>query len=183
MLRPSTAPAPAPASKPARLRVASSSTTSPTAASLRFPKISPTSSPTKSTYRSSLDIPSKNDLPKEPISSGRISPVLTSPVRRRAPPSPQARNESLRQVAELRPVERKSPLPSPKDERPTFTPPEVSKQPDARSPSPDRPYQGVSKLIDQWQKKSEESKVPYAVYKSGSRFKRPGIAAGGSKDS
>ena len=56
-----------------------------------------------------------------------------------------------------------------------------------RSPSPERPFQGVSRLIDQWQKKSEEggggkgSKTTGAGTGAGSRFRREGlgITAGG----
>lgn len=178
------AAAPAPASKPTRLRVVSPTTASPTAASMRFPKISPASSPIKTTFRPSLDIPAGST--KSPESPKRTSPVPSSPVRQRASPMPQSQKGpqhslDLRQVER---TERKSPLPSPKDERASSISTEESKHSEPRAPSPERPYQGVGRLIDQWQKKSEETaNVPYAVYKGGSRFRRPGIAAGGNKDS
>jgi AP2-associated kinase len=39
---------------------------------------------------------------------------------------------------------------------PSVSPPNES---DDRSPSPERPYQGVGKLIDQWQRKSAEAEA------------------------
>ena len=39
----------------------------------------------------------------------------------------------------------------------TSTPAGLGTVEQQRSPSPERPFQGVSRLIDQWQKKSEES--------------------------
>ncbi|KAF7302871.1 Protein kinase domain-containing protein [Mycena kentingensis (nom. inval.)] len=42
-----------------------------------------------------------------------------------------------------------------------------------RSPSPDRPYQGVGKLIDQWQRKTAETEAPAR----GSPSKRGGLVA------
>ena len=54
------------------------------------------------------------------------------------------------------------------------TPPEE----DTRSPSPEKPYQGVGKLIDQWQRKSEEaSRGP--VPRRGFTTKRAGLVGGG----
>ena len=54
------------------------------------------------------------------------------------------------------------------------TPPEE----DPRPPSPEKPYQGVGKLIDQWQRKSEEaSRVP--VPRRGFTTKRAGLVGGG----
>ena len=46
--------------------------------------------------------------------------------------------------------------PFPTDDLPVTKPP----TPPPQSPSPDRPYQGVGRLIDQWQKKAEEIKPP-----------------------
>ncbi|KAI9570356.1 hypothetical protein HD554DRAFT_2170512 [Boletus coccyginus] len=54
------------------------------------------------------------------------------------------------------------------------TPPEE----DTRAPSPEKPYQGVGKLIDQWQRKSEEaSRGP--VPRRGLTTKRAGLVGGG----
>ncbi|KAF4611694.1 hypothetical protein D9613_004200 [Agrocybe pediades] len=54
---------------------------------------------------------------------------------------------------------------------------EPSSRADERSPSPERPYQGVGKLIDQWQKKSAEAAQP-AVKRD---LKRPGVVRGGGR--
>ncbi|PAV22841.1 serine threonine [Pyrrhoderma noxium] len=71
----------------------------------------------------------------------------------------------------------------------TSTPAGLGTVEQQRSPSPERPFQGVSRLIDQWQKKSEESgsgsgkgvKSTGAGAGTGSRFRREGmgITAGG----
>ena len=71
----------------------------------------------------------------------------------------------------------------------TSTPAGLGTVEQQRSPSPERPFQGVSRLIDQWQKKSEESgsgsgkgvKSTGTGAGTGSRFRREGmgITAGG----
>jgi len=50
-----------------------------------------------------------------------------------------------------------------------------------RSPSPDRPYQGVGRLIDQWQKKAEAGtpKSPVVNRRGGLPVKRAGISNSG----
>ncbi|KAH0838107.1 hypothetical protein J3R83DRAFT_6352 [Lanmaoa asiatica] len=53
-------------------------------------------------------------------------------------------------------------------------PPEV----DPRPPSPEKPYQGVGKLIDQWQRKSEEASRSPAL-RRGFTTKRAGLVGGG----
>jgi len=55
---------------------------------------------------------------------------------------------------------------------------EPSSRTDERSPSPERPYQGVGRLIDQWQKKSAEAAQP--VVKRAD-LKRTGIVRGGDR--
>ena len=53
-----------------------------------------------------------------------------------------------------------------------------SPEEDPRPPSPEKPYQGVGKLIDQWQRKSEEaSRGP--VPRRGVTTKRAGLVGGG----
>lgn len=47
------------------------------------------------------------------------------------------------------------------------------------SPSPERPYQGVGKLIDQWQRKTAESEPPRVRVGSGFGAKRAGLISGG----
>lgn len=49
---------------------------------------------------------------------------------------------------------------------------------DPRAPSPEKPYQGVSKLIDQWQRKSEETSRGPAP-RRGFTTKRAGLVGGG----
>lgn len=53
--------------------------------------------------------------------------------------------------------------------------------PDPKSPSPERPYPGVSKLIDQWQKKAEESNPATARRPGGVGAKRFGVGVGGGR--
>ncbi|KAG9314151.1 hypothetical protein JVU11DRAFT_4937 [Chiua virens] len=48
-----------------------------------------------------------------------------------------------------------------------------------RSPSPEKPYQGVGKLIDQWQRKSEEVSRNPAPSRRGFTPKRAGLVGGG----
>jgi len=64
-------------------------------------------------------------------------------------------------------------LPSPAANAPA--PPEE----DRRSPSPEKPYQGVGKLIDQWQRKSEASHGPTgSTPRRGFTAKRAGLVGG-----
>lgn len=57
-----------------------------------------------------------------------------------------------------------------------------SRQVEPRSPSPERPYQGVGKLIDQWQRKAEESTRNSVVPKRGGGMvaKRVGLVNAGT---
>jgi len=67
-------------------------------------------------------------------------------------------------------------------------PPHVQPQAQIEEPAPERPYQGVGRLIDQWQKKSEEATRDHAGPApafgargrggGGSRFKQREIVAG-----
>ncbi|EEB89049.1 hypothetical protein MPER_12905 [Moniliophthora perniciosa FA553] len=61
---------------------------------------------------------------------------------------------------------------------------ETSKSSDARSPSPERPYQGVGRLIDQWQRKTtetESSRNPIIPKRGGFVAKRAGLVNGPSR--
>lgn len=187
-----TAVAPVPAVKPARLKLAPVS--SPTAASARFPRISPPSSPAKPKagpfdatlrvpretneyHEVRLNSPSPGGLPRV-SPAGRRSP---SPVRQPQPVYAKDMNPATR--SELKPAITSSMSPSAQSPATSLAPPQEEAAP--HSPSPERPFQGVSRLIDQWQKKSEEAenKGP-GVGKSGaSRFRREGIVSGGSKGS
>ena len=53
--------------------------------------------------------------------------------------------------------------------------------PDPKSPSPERPYPGVSRLIDQWQKKAEESNPANVRRPGGVGAKRFGVGVGGGR--
>ena len=53
--------------------------------------------------------------------------------------------------------------------------------PEPKSPSPERPYVGVTKLIDQWQKKAEESNPAGARKPGGVGAKRFGVGVGGGR--
>jgi AP2-associated kinase len=53
--------------------------------------------------------------------------------------------------------------------------------PEPQSPTPERSYAGVSKLIDQWQKKAEESSPANAGKSGGMGAKRFGIGVGGGR--
>ena len=50
-----------------------------------------------------------------------------------------------------------------------------------KSPSPERSYAGVSRLIDQWQKKSEESNPANVRKPGGVGAKRSGVGVGGGR--
>ncbi|KAG1749749.1 uncharacterized protein EDB91DRAFT_1109457 [Suillus paluster] len=60
---------------------------------------------------------------------------------------------------------------------PSFSPPKPAiPLEEARSPSPDKPYQGVGKLIDQWQRKTEvDSSRPSTPRRGGYVQKRAGL--------
>ena len=53
--------------------------------------------------------------------------------------------------------------------------------PEPKSPSPERPYAGVSRLIDQWQKKAEESNPVGTRKPGGIGTKRFGVDVGGGR--
>ena len=72
------------------------------------------------------------------------------------------------------------PPPSPRMERKVsgqLEPP--AQNPNVRSPSPEKPYQGVSKLIDRWQRVADETGPP--ARRGGAPLKKPaGIVSGGA---
>lgn len=59
---------------------------------------------------------------------------------------------------------------------------EPARSGDTRSPSPERPYQGVGKLIDQWQRKTAESEATRtpAPKRGGLASKRAALVNGGN---
>ncbi|KAH8094727.1 hypothetical protein BXZ70DRAFT_947290 [Cristinia sonorae] len=177
----SSAAAPATVPKPAGLSVKVASTgndgaglSSPaTTAAMRFPKLSPTTSPVMA--KSSLAVP--DDTKEQHAWGGRTSPITGLPGRASPSPSlarfdksstpalnghaprieqqqsytiqsqqskPFASNPSAPTIE--RPIPRKAAMPS------------TQQQEDiARSPSPEKPFQGVSKLIDRWNRAVEET--------------------------
>ncbi|KAL5519560.1 AKL1 [Sanghuangporus vaninii] len=191
---------PAPGTKPAHLRVVSSQAhtssdpaISPTAASARFPHISPTNSPKepmKSSFPNKLELPVrasafiddgplKHDTNSRPPSrqGSRAPSPLTQSMPSSTAPDPVLLAASK---AEVPRTERK-PFNSTLDTLLAKDGVETNES-GRRSPSPERPYQGVSRLIDQWQRKSEESAGPRgggnaSIRGAGSRFRREGIAA------
>ncbi|EJC98674.1 uncharacterized protein FOMMEDRAFT_128984 [Fomitiporia mediterranea MF3/22] len=196
---------PPPATKPARLRVVSptsvpapESLVSPSAASVRFPHISPSNSPKeppKSIYSSTLEPPTRStsgheeSRRREP--SPRASSRPASPLRYNAPSpakdnvAPATSTISASPRFERKALNPPSPVLAAKEST-TSTSINVKRDEGRRSPSPERPYQGVSKLINQWQKKSEEVEGPKrgpgggsSFRGTGSRFRREGIAASG----
>ena len=157
-----TAP-PTPASKPARLKANNTSILSPTAANLRFPRLSPSNSPSKPSFSSadtSSTLPQREALrPASPKKKENVTPLKEAT--QSTPITPvQTRNPV---VPEKTPVESAAPA--------------DTKAEDPRSHSPERPYQGVSRLIDQWQRKSEEAdKSSHTGFRGGgSRFRREGV--------
>ena len=120
----------------------------------RFIKVSPTNSPVIR-QGLSLNVPEASGL-GQPVS--RTSPThKTSP---RRSPIELGRSSSSQPVQRL----------SPGDDAPEPT-----------SPSPERPYPGVTKLIDQWQKKAEESNPPGTRKPGGIGAKRFGVGVGGGR--
>ncbi|KAL5533626.1 hypothetical protein ACEPAG_86 [Sanghuangporus baumii] len=188
---------PAPGTKPARLRVVSSQahtssdpTISPTAASERFPRISPTKETTEPMkFPNKLELPVRasalvEESPLKHDTNSRQGSRAPSPLIQSRPSSP-APDPVLSAAAfktEVPRIERK-PINSTLDTLLAKDGVETDEG-GRRSPSPERPYQGVSRLIDQWQRKSEESAGPRggvnaSIRGSSSRFRREGIATGG----
>ncbi|OJA10310.1 hypothetical protein AZE42_05194, partial [Rhizopogon vesiculosus] len=63
---------------------------------------------------------------------------------------------------------------------PSFSPAIPTVSPEERSPSPDKPFQGVGKLIDQWQRKTEAESSRTHIPRRGSYAqKRAGLVSGG----
>ncbi|KLO07014.1 hypothetical protein SCHPADRAFT_923009 [Schizopora paradoxa] len=193
---------PLPGTKPARLKVADSPVPSPSAASQRFPKISPSTSPSRLTFNSSFGTGATSNgrdagRSSSPTPGGRLSPPpfgrrSTSPAEQREPVRPStfrttnwtdsssATKTSKEPKATSNYADERPRTPSPilrarakfKEEQQAAAPASSSDEP--RSPSPEKPFQGVSKLIDQWQKKTEEagSDRNMGSKGGGSRFRR-----------
>jgi len=113
---------------------------------------------------------SKNLPRTSPVGFPRTSPLLEKDDGKESTPRPRRSSHRPDSSTAVFPV-RKSTTEDPS-----------MRAGDARSPSPERPYQGVGKLIDQWQKKSVESEPPRGspVNKRGGFVaKRAGLVSGG----
>ncbi|CCL98156.1 uncharacterized protein FIBRA_00150 [Fibroporia radiculosa] len=167
------------------------SLSSPSAAAARFPRLSPTSSPIMS--RTSMSVPDDPTLdhPVRDLSKNRTSPSgmprSSSPIGRldtssvvnglpsRRSPLPVSRS-SEPEASSTHTQER---LTSPFPLRKATAPPEDIASSPLRSPSPERLYQGVSKLIDRWQRAADDSGVaPAGGVKRGFPARRIGGDAG-----
>jgi len=141
-------------SKPVGVRSHQSGSQNVGSSHTRFIKVSPTNSP-NIRQGLSLNVPEASGL-NRPVS--RTSPIhKTSP---RRSPIELGRSSSSQPAQRL----------SPGDDAPEPT-----------SPSPERPYPGVTKLIDQWQKKAEESNPPNTRKPGGIGTKRFGVGVGGGR--
>ncbi|OCH95729.1 hypothetical protein OBBRIDRAFT_499625 [Obba rivulosa] len=180
--------APPVALKPSALKLKQSnggtdgSLASPSSASTRFPKLSPTSSPVSS--RTSLEVPesprktgwvyvaqARDEMPSRASAINKTSSSTTSvnglPPRRS--PSPLTRPSGDERTVQH------SPLPFGERKSVALEPPT---SPGLRSPSPERPYQGVSKLIDRWQRVADDTDAPRRP--GGFPVRRAGVVGGDS---
>ncbi|KAF8665273.1 hypothetical protein AX16_000294 [Volvariella volvacea WC 439] len=105
----------------------------------------------------------------------RTSPlILPSELPKDSETSPQSRSSSFRPDAnKLSFPLRKVTLEEPP--RPTVA--------DTRAPSPERPYQGVGKLIDQWQRKTAEAEAQNTSPRKPVPKRTLGVAQGSSRNS
>lgn len=153
-------PAPVPV-KPIGLKVPTGDS------SWRYTKTSPTSSPVKT--MGSLPIPTSEDMYGDsgsrrtsPVGfSDRISP-RRSPVRKKSMPTTAPANYSASAAS-------------------TTGWEDSNASGDPKSPSPERPYTGVGRLIDQWQKKAGESNVGDGKKTGVIVPKRHGVTNGGAR--
>ncbi|KAF9024135.1 hypothetical protein BDZ89DRAFT_1017791 [Hymenopellis radicata] len=137
----------------------------------------------------SLKSPTENGrLPSIPTGGARPEHTVPTKATLPVPEEPVA--------SQAAPVTRTSPRPiSPLGHKEIVPPPRTSsikpaaarkqtvddRQGEVRSPSPDKPYQGVGKLIDQWQRKAAEPDVRAPTPKRGGLVaKRAGLISGGA---
>lgn len=146
-------PSPSVPPKPISLKPHQSGSQNIGSSHTRFIKVSPTNSPVIR-QGPSLNVPEDDKI-------GRLG-SRTSPTYRTSP---------RRSPIELgRSISSQPSLLSPGDDTP-----------EPKSPSPERPYAGVSKLIDQWQKKAEESNPANVRKPEGIGAKRFGVGVGGGR--
>ncbi|KAJ8084541.1 Ark- serine/threonine protein kinase [Marasmius tenuissimus] len=134
----------------------------------------------------------------EPNATGLNKPKTPSQANRRVSPSGLGRISPSPSPGKPQEVEVVTPRPRRISTRPdgssnpvlfpvsrqTSNAEESTQNTDVRSPSPERPYQGVGKLIDQWQRKTAEPENPRSpIPKRGTGFvaKRAGLVNGQTK--
>lgn len=126
-----------------------------------------------------LTIPGNLSSAYAPRSPTRTSPGLsrTSPI---SSPTPVQHDTLYRDSEDIIPRNTSLRSEAPKSVFPSRKATnDSSSRPDSGSSSPERPYQGVGKLIDQWQRKTTEADPPRATPKRGAfAAKRAGIIHG-----
>ncbi|KAI0783138.1 hypothetical protein C8Q75DRAFT_737106 [Abortiporus biennis] len=158
------------------------SLTSPSSAAVRFPKISPTSSPV--TAKMNLAVPESSGYGQQrdssrgrtspgPVNySGRVSPGLSYPSRTDTGTNAPNGNTPARRLSPFEPAKSSTPAPdnippsttshfiTRKATNPTPQVDTTEENGPMRSPSPEKPYQGVSRLIDRWQRAVDDNETP-----------------------
>ncbi|KIK99482.1 hypothetical protein PAXRUDRAFT_8860 [Paxillus rubicundulus Ve08.2h10] len=177
-------PGPPTLSKPGGLKV---TTTGAASTAVGRPSLQPANSPITSKFTSSRFVPASEDPASGVQTDKRQSPTIprTSFTGQADKSADLLRNHSsltglptsspskmLFPGASQGPFDGLPPLPTGSAAK-VIAPPEE----DLRTPSPDKPYRGVGKLIDQWQKKSEEAHGP-PVPRRGFAPKRAGLVTG-----
>lgn len=146
-------PSPSVPPKPTGLKPHQSGSQNIGSSHTRFIKVSPTSSPVVR-HGLSLNVPEDDKIYRP---GSRTSPTTkTSP--RRSPIDPGRSSSSKPQQLSA-----------------------ADDAPEPMSPSPERSYAGVGKLIDQWQKKAEESNPANPRKPGGVGAKRFGVGVGGGR--
>ncbi|KAI0652568.1 hypothetical protein C8Q79DRAFT_1005742 [Trametes meyenii] len=147
--------------------------TSPTGLPSRTSPVGRLETPYTNASGSNTTVASVNGLPS------RRSPLSFEPPREQQPS--RASVNPAGSAAPSAPTPAKTdmgPPPSPRMERKASTHLEVEGAPDVRSPSPEKPYQGVSKLIDRWQRAVNETEP--APRRGGAPPRRAGVVSGGA---
>ena len=154
-------------------------------------RTSPTGLPSRSSPVGRLETPYSSSFNPSPSSHGQ--PPVNGLPSRRSPLSmePPRDQPSRASIASTRGDIGMGPPPSPKMERKvsgTANLEVASQNPNLRSPSPEKPYQGVSKLIDRWQRAVDETAPaglagPGGARRGGVPPQKAGMVSGGSRRS
>ncbi|KAI0673834.1 hypothetical protein C8Q78DRAFT_1019281 [Trametes maxima] len=145
--------------------------TSPTGLPSRTSPVGRLETPYTNAFGSNTTGTSVNGLPS------RRSPLSFEPPREQQP-SRASVNATGTAVAPTPAKTDMGPPPSPRMERKVSAQLEVGGAPVVRSPSPEKPYQGVSKLIDRWQRAVNETEP--APRRGGAPPRRAGVVSGGA---